>query len=84
MDVEMKSIITEKEIQALNQNAVTIIEKKYIVFDDEKQMIGYPNAYGYQNSSQDRASLEENEESNIVNCIIAMWGDKPTIESEVV
>ena len=69
----------EKIIENLVRDGVIVATQEYLVRDGIKQKIGdiYRESYG--NWEEDRQRLIENEPEEIVNAVMTIWGDSPTV-----
>lgn len=69
-----------RNIEDLCRDGVIIATQEMLVRDDEKpQRVGDVKRVSYGNWESDRQRLVENEPENIVNAVMAIWGDVPTI-----
>lgn len=76
----MMNIIENKNIEDLCVDGVIIATQKMLIIDDEEpQKVGDVKRVSYGNWQSDRQRLVENEPENIVNAVMAIWGDVPTI-----
>ena len=74
------NIIENKNIEDLFVDGVIIATQKMLISDDEEpQKVGDVKRVSYGNWQSDRQRLVENEPDNIVNAVMAIWGDVPTI-----
>ena len=70
----------EKIIENLIKDGVIIATQEYLVRNgQEKQKIGDVYRESYGNWESDRKRLTENEPEEIVNAVMAIWGDSPTV-----
>ena len=73
-------IIKEKQIENLIKNGVIIATQEYLLRDGkDKQKVGNISRESYGNWKSDRERLLRNEPSEIVNAVMAIWGDIPTL-----
>lgn len=76
----MMNIIENKNIEDLFVDGVIIATQKMLISDgEEPQKVGDVKRVSYGNWESDRQRLVENEPENIVNAVMAIWGDVPTI-----
>lgn len=76
----MMNIIENKNIEDLFVDGVIIATQKMLISDgEEPQKVGDVKRVSYGNWQSDRQRLVENEPENIVNAVMAIWGDVPTI-----
>ena len=76
----MMNIIENKNIEDLFVDGVIIATQKMLISDDEEpQKVGDVKRVSYGNWQSDRQRLVENEPENIVNAVMAIWGDTPTV-----
>ena len=69
-----------KNIEDLCVDGVIIATQKMLISDDEEpQKVGDVKRVSYGNWQSDRQRLVENEPENIVNAVMAIWGDVPTV-----
>lgn len=69
-----------RNIEDLCQDGVIIATQKMLISDDEEpQKVGDVKRVSYGNWESDRQRLIENEPENIVNAVMAIWGDTPTV-----
>lgn len=77
-------IIETKTIDMLTTDSVSILTQKFVEIDGVNQQVGNNHRCSYQNSVNGRKALEDNEPTNVIASILAIWGDTPTIvETEV-
>lgn len=70
----------KKTVDMLTNDSVSILTRKFVEIDGVETQIGQDHRRAYVNSKTGRNILQENEPTNIVNSVFAIWGDKPTIE----
>lgn len=76
----MMNVIENKNIEDLFVDGVIIATQKMLISDDEEpQKVGDVKRVSYGNWQSDRQRLVENEPENIVNAVMAIWGDTPTV-----
>ena len=69
-----------RNIEDLCRDGVIIAIQEMLVRDDEEpQRVGDVKRVSYGNWESDRHRLIENEPENIVNAVMAIWGDTPTV-----
>jgi len=68
-------------IHRLTENFVEIDTEQYVEIDSLEIKLDIPkHSVTYVNSLSGRLQLHENQNENIVNSVLAIWGDQPTIE----
>ena len=73
-------IIQEKQIENLIKDGVIIATQEYLLKDDDtRQKVGNVFREAYGNWKNDRDRLCKQEPKEIVNAVMAIWGDAPTI-----
>lgn len=70
---------TKKTVDMLTTDSVSILTQKFIVDDGEIVQVGKNHRKGYENSVVGRAELQEKEPPEVVNAVLAIWGDTPTV-----
>lgn len=74
------NIEENRNIEDLCRDGVIIAIQEILVRDDEEpQRVGDVKRVSYGNWESDRQRLIENEPENIVNAVMAIWGDTPTV-----
>lgn len=77
-------IIEKKTVDMLTENHVSILTQKFIEIDGVNQQVGSNHRCSYQNSETGRNKLITEQSESVVNSVMAIWGDTPTIvETEV-
>lgn len=69
----------EKIIENLVKDGVIIATQEYLVRDEVKQKIGEIYRESYGNWESDRNRLVKSEPEEIINAVMAIWGDAPTV-----
>lgn len=75
-------MITEKIIDMLTKDSVSIITKKFIEDNGEKLQVGDIHRCAYVNSKEGRVAIVSNEPEDVSSAVLAYWGDEPTIVEE--
>lgn len=70
----------EKTIDRLTVNGVSILTQKFTFIDGVKTQIGENHRCAYSNSVSDRERLLANEPEGVVETVLSVWGDEPTVE----
>lgn len=70
----------EKTVDMLTSQSVSILTQKFIELDGIKTQVGNNNRCAYVNSEPGRQSLQENEPSEVVSAVFAIWGNEPNVE----
>ena len=68
-----------KTVDMLTKDTVSILTKKFIEVEGVDQQVGENHRRAYINSQSGREDLEENEPEDVVNAVLAIWGDAPTV-----
>lgn len=77
-------IIESKTIDMLTTNNVSILTQKFIELDGIKQQVGNNHRRAYQNSLEGRDTLINVEPPDVVDAVLAIWGDSPTVVEQQV
>lgn len=77
MDIE-----TRKTVDMLTKDSVSILTQNFVEFEGKEQQVGENHRRAYINSQEGRAEIEECEPENVVNAVMAVWGDTATVEEE--
>ena len=72
-------MVTEKIIDMLTKDSVSIITKKFIEDNGEKLQVGKIHRRAYANSMTGRNAIISNEPEDISSTVLAYWGKEPTI-----
>ena len=72
-------IITTKTIDMLTKDAVSIITQQAVLLNGVKTQVGDNHRCAYMNSTRGREDLQATEPLDVVNSVLAMWGELPTI-----
>lgn len=75
----MDGIQTTKTVDMLTRNSVSILTQNFIYINGVKTQVGKTHRCAYANSEQDRQELIQNQPEDVVNSVLAIWGDEPTI-----
>lgn len=75
MDIE-----TRKTVDMLAKDSVSILTQNFIEFEGKEQQVGENHRRAYTNSITGRAEIAENEPENVVNAVMAVWGDTETVK----
>lgn len=73
-------IIEKKIIDMLTVNSVSIATDKFIVLDGQEQQVGDRHRIAYENSESGRDKIRKEQPEDVVNAVLAIWGDTPTVE----
>lgn len=76
-------IITNKTVDMLNQNSVSILTRNYVDIEGTLTQVGENHRCAYSNSESGRALLQTSEPENVVTAVFAIWGNSPTVEEPV-
>lgn len=72
--------ITEKKIvDMLTINSVSILTQKFIDIEGVPTQVGSNHRTAYTNSALSREALQSEQPEDVVNAVLAMWGDTPTV-----
>lgn len=69
----------EKTVDMLTNNSVSILTQNFIDINGVKTQVGDNHRCTYVNSKIGRQYLREQEPKNVVDSVIAIWGDTPTV-----
>lgn len=67
-----------KTVDVLTTDSVSILTRKFINLDGVETQVGDNHRCSYVNSEQGRQDLQA-EPENVVNAVLAIWGDEPTV-----
>lgn len=70
---------TKKIVDMLTEESVSIITQRYIEHEGETVQVGSNHRKGYSNSAAGRTELAEAEPKEVVEAVLAIWGDTPTV-----
>lgn len=68
-----------KTVDMLTRDSVSILTQEFINLGGVDKQVGDNHRCGYSNSIQGRKDLIQNELEDVINAVMAMWGDEPTI-----
>ncbi|MCI8308095.1 MAG: hypothetical protein HFH14_08625 [Lachnospiraceae bacterium] len=68
-----------KTIDMLTTDSVSILTQKFIVLDGVKTQVGNNHRCSYANSIQGRQTLQTSEPEHVVNAVLTIWGELPTV-----
>ena len=68
-----------KTIDNLDIDSVSIVTQKFTVIDGKEVCLSEKHRRSYVNSLSGRCELQENETKDIVDAVLAIWGDKPHV-----
>ena len=71
---------TKKIVDRLTEDGVSILTQKFVEDDGQMLQVGENHRRAYTNSITGRAEITENEPEDVVNTVMTMWGDTPTID----
>ena len=69
----------KKTVDMLTSESVSVLTQKFINVDGVQTQVGQNHRCAYVNSESGRNELQENEPEEIVNSVMAIWGDTPTV-----
>ena len=72
-------MITEKTIDMLTKDSVSIKTLRFIEEEGQKYQVGGIHRCAYANSESGRKDLSENEPEDVSSTVLAFWGDTPTV-----
>ena len=75
-------MITEKTIDMLTKDSVSIITKRFIEEDGVKYQVGDIHRCAYVNSEESRERIVANEPEDVSATVLQFWGDTPTVDTE--
>ena len=73
MDIQTKKTITD-----LTKDSVSILTQRFIIENEIELQVGENHRCAYANSKSGRIELE-NEPKNVIDSVLAIWGNEPTI-----
>ena len=77
-----------KTVDMLTKESVSIRTQKFVVLDGAKTQVGNNHRCSYSNSEQGRQNLQTAEPEPVVQAVLAIWGDEPSVtdnlESETI
>ena len=73
-------IIEKKIIDMLTINSVSIATDKFIILDEQEQQVGERHRIAYENSESGRDKIRNEQPEDVVNAVLAIWGDTPTVD----
>ena len=76
-------MIEKITLDMLTQNSVSVKKEFNQEINGQMQSIGQPWRKAYVNSTKGRQEIEEEVAEPYKSAIIAMWGDNPTVSSEM-
>lgn len=77
-------MITEKIIDMLTKDSVSILTKKFVEDNGEKLQVGENHRCAYVNSIAGRELISTNEPEDISSTVLNFWGNEPTIIEEAI
>lgn len=77
MDIKEK-----KTVDMLTKDSVSILTQKFIELDGVNTQVGSNHRCSYSNSVYGRSELTKNEPTDVVNAVLAIWGDVTTITED--
>ena len=69
-------IYEKKTVDMLNQDSVSILTEKFIDVDGETNKLGMKQRIAYFNNEKDRVRLSEEQPQNVVDAVMAIWGNE--------
>ena len=70
----------KKTVDMLTNESVSILTQKFIDLDGVQTQVGKNHRKAYVNTESGRKAITESEPEYVVSSVMAIWGDKPTIE----
>lgn len=74
MDIKEK-----KTVDMLTIYSVSILTQQFVDIDGKETQVGENHRCAYVNSESGRNELQEKEPEEVVNSVMAIWGDTPTV-----
>lgn len=68
-----------KTVDMLTKDSVSILTKKFIKIDEIDTQVGENHRVAYVNSKSGRETLILEQPDEVVNSVLAIWGNEPTI-----
>lgn len=72
-------MITEKTIDMLTKDSVSIVTERYIEENGTRYKVGDIHRTTYVNSEADREALASSEPEDVSVAVLQFWGDQPTV-----
>ena len=73
-----------KTVDMLTIYSVSILTQKFIDLDGVQTQVGQNHRCAYVNTEFGRKAITESEPEDVVSSVMAIWGDKPTIEEPTI
>lgn len=73
------NIEEKKTVDMLTSDSVSILTQKFIKEEERFSQVGEDHRKAYVNSETERKELMENEPTEVVESVMAFWGDMPTV-----
>ena len=77
--MDINDITEKKTVDMLTSDSVSILTQKFITIDGVVSQVGENHRRAYENSESGRKLLQEGEPQEVVNSVLSIWGDTPTI-----
>lgn len=72
-------VLTKVTIDMLTSESVSILTQKYVTIEGVDTQVGENHRKAYVNSKSGRAGLQGEQTSDVVNAVLAIWGNAPTV-----
>jgi len=69
----------KKIVDMLTEESVSIITQKYMQYEGETVQVGEKHRKGYSNSAAGRTELAKTEPKEVVEAVMAIWGNPRTV-----
>lgn len=79
MDIKERKIV-----DMLTNDSVSILTQQFVELDGKLEQIGQNHRISYVNSGSGREELQKNESTDVINAVLALWGNEPSIEESEV
>ena len=77
-------IIKKVTVDMLTDTSVSILTQQFIDIDGELTQVGKNHRKAYVNTEVGRKAITESEPEDVISSVMAIWGDKPTIEEPTI
>ncbi len=73
-------LIKKKTVDRLTTDSVSVLTQQFVDLNGVSTQVGENHRTSYANSESGRSSLQDTEPDEVVNAVLAIWGDTPTVE----
>lgn len=68
-----------KTVDMLTKDSVSILTQKFVEIDGMTSQVGENHRIAYSNSEKGRSLLTTEQPETVVNAVMSIWGDEPTV-----